>query len=155
MKGRSNLYSYVVVLAVMIFLLVLTIRLEYPMAQYMPYLGVSIGLLAAVIGLVRTVLLKEALVAGVRSDEARMEAEEGLQGWRRYMVFVWLAVVYVTFAVFGIVIGTGLFVGSYMKFYGARWWIAVLFAIVTPAFIYLLFKVALGLYLYNGLFLPS
>ena len=47
MKGRSNLYSYVVVLAVMIFLLVLTIRLEYPMAQYMPYLGVSIGLLAA------------------------------------------------------------------------------------------------------------
>ena len=155
MKGRSNLYSYVVVLAVMIFLLVLTIRLEYPMAQYMPYLGVSIGLLAAVIGLVRTVLLKEELVAGVRSDEARMEEEGGLQGWRRYMLLVWLAVVYMTFMVFGIVIGTGLFVGSYMKFYGARWWVAALFTIITPAFIYLLFKVALGLYLYNGLFFPS
>jgi len=150
MKGRSNLYSYVVALAIMILFLVLIIKLEYPVAQYMPYLAVGIGLLATVIGLARTILLKEELVA-----DGSMGEEEGLQGWRRHMVFIWLAVVGVTFAVFGIVIGAGLFVGSYMKFYGARWWVALTFAIIAPAFIYLLFKVALGLYLYNGVFLPS
>lgn len=155
MKGRSNLYSYIVALAVMTLFLVLVIRLEFPKAQHVPYIAVGLGLVATVIGLARTVLLKEELVAGSRSDEASMKAEAGLQGWRRHMVLVWLAVVYVTFMVFGIVIGTGLFVGSYMKFYGARWWVAVLFSIITPAFIYLLFKVALGLYLYNGLFMRS
>lgn len=155
MKGRSNLYSYIVALAVMTSLLVMIIRLEYPMAQHVPYIAVGLGLAATIAGLLRAVLIKEKLVTALRSDEVRMEAEEGLQGWRRHMILVWLAVVYVTFAVFGIIIGTGLFVGSYMKFYGARWWVAVLFAIVTPAFIYLLFKVALGLYLYNGLFMRS
>ena len=150
MKGRSNLFSYIVALAVMTLFLVLTIRLEFPKAQHVPYIAVSIGLLATVIGLARTVLLKEELVA-----DGSMGEEEGLQGWRRYMVFGWLAIVYVTFAVFGIIIGTGLFVGSFMKFYGARWWVALTFTIIAPAFIYLLFKVALGLYLYNGVFLPA
>lgn len=155
MKGRSNLYSYIVALAVMTLFLILVIGLEYPKAQHVPYIAVSLGLAATIAGLLRAVLIKEELVTALRSDEASMETEEGLRGWRKHMVLVWLVVVYVTFAVFGIVIGTGIFVGSYMKFYGARWWVAILFTIITPAFIYLLFKVALGLYMYNGLFMRS
>ena len=154
MKRRTDLYSFIVTLAILTLFLVLTIGLEYPKAQHVPYIAVSIGLVATIAGLLKTIVLKGEYVEGVRFDE-RPGDGEGLQGWRRYMVIAWLVIVYVAFAVFGIIIGTGLFVGSFMKFYGARWWVALTFTIIAPAFIYLLFKVALGLYLYNGVFLPS
>ena len=153
MKKKTNLLMFIVVLAILALFLTLSIQLEYLKAKQVPLIAVGIGLAATIAGLISTAVTKGEPVEGRRIDEGPEEA--GILGWRRYMIFAWLAVVYLTFAVFGIVIGTGLFVGLYMKFYGARWWVALIFAIITPAFIYLLFKVLLGVYLYNGLFLPA
>ena len=153
MSKRKSLLIFVVVLAVLVFFLTLSIQLEYLKAKQVPLIAVGIGLTATIAGLIRTAVTKGEIAEGKSID--KKGSEEGLQGWRRYMILPWLIVVYVTFAVFGLIIGSGLFVGSYMKFYGARWWVALIFALVTPAFIYSVFKVALGLYLYNGLFFPS
>ena len=153
MKKRTSLLIFIVVLAILALFLTLSIQLEYLKAKQVPLIAISIGLAATIAGLISTAVTKEEIVEGKSIDEKG--SEEGLQGWRRYMILPWLIVVYVTFAVFGLIIGSGLFVGSYMKFYGARWWVALIFALVTPAFFYSVFKVALGLYLYNGLFFPS
>ena len=154
MKKRTDFLVYIAVLAIFALFLILGLQLEYLKAKQVPLIAVSIGLAAIAAGFISTAITKGELVEGDTIEGGRGK-EGSLQGWRRYTIFAWLAVVYVSFFILGITIGSGLFTGAYMKFYGARWWVALLFTFITPAFVYLLFDVALGLYLYNGIFLPT
>jgi len=148
----SHAYSFIVVIVILLFLFSLTLRWELFPAKLLPWIAISATFICAVVGLVRRILAKER--AGEDTERVGW-GQEGGRGWRGYMILVWIVGLYVVFYVFGILIGTALFVLPYMKFHGTRWWVAAMFAILTPAFIYGLFKVVLGVYLYNGLFLPS
>jgi hypothetical protein len=151
MIRRTELLTYSVALAVFLMFLYMTFQLEYYHAQRLPFLALGIGIAFTVAGIIRTSTAKE---TELQASAVRVRGEEETS-WRKYLIFAWLAAVFLAFYVFGIVLGTAVFVGLYTKFYGARWWASLLFAVFTAAFIFLLFGFALGVYLYNGLFLPA
>ena len=154
MKMSGNIYSYLIAMAVMLFFLVMTLMLGSIAAKIVPFIALGLGLTSAVIGLTRTLTAKTEAHAEKISDTAIADSK-GRVGWRSYTVLLWLAVVYVLLLVFGVIIGTFLFILPFMRMHGSRWWVATVTAVCTTGIVYLLFKVALQINMYNGLFLPS
>ena len=154
MKMRKESYGHLVTIAVMLFFLSLTLMLERFPAKIVPLIAIAIGLAAAIIGLARSVQVGDEEVRGVPAGET-VKVRAGRQKWQSYMILAWLAGLYLLLYIFGILIGGALFILPFMRFHGVRWWVALVFTVVTPAFIYALFGVVLEVYLYQGLFLSS
>ena len=139
MKIRSDAYSYIAVMAIMLVFIGLSLRMEYFSAKVIPLViaGLSFGL--AAIGLAREVWGK-AKSGQIGEMGGRAESSES---WAQYLVIgVWGAGFFLTIYLLGFIIAIPLFIFTSMKFRGTRWWVAILFAIITPAFIYGLFELA-------------
>ena len=148
MKIRSDAYSYIAVMVIMLVFIGLSLRMEYFSAKVIPLViaGLSFGL--AAIGLAREVWGKaKSELIGEMGGGA-----EAAESWSQYLVIgVSGARFFLVIYLFGFFIAMPLFIFSSMKFRGTRWWVAILFAIITPAFIYGLFERALQIELYRGL----
>jgi hypothetical protein len=148
MKIRSDSYSYMAVMVIMLVFIGLSLRMEYFSAKVIPLIiaGISFGL--AAIGLAKEVWGKARTeLIGEMGGGA-----EATESWGRYLVIgAWGAGFFLAIYLLGFFIAITLFILSSMRFRGTRWWVAILFAIITPAFIYGLFELALQIELYRGL----
>ena len=78
-------------------------------------------------------------------------AESG-ESWLRYgVLFAWLVGLFLAVYLAGFLVAIPLFILSYMKTHGAKWHVAIIFAILVTAIVYGVFEVALKVYLYEGL----
>ncbi len=148
MKIRSDAYSYIAVMAIMLVFIGLSLGMEYFSAKVIPLIIAGISFILAAIGLARDIWGKaRPELIGEMGGGA-----EATESWPQYLVIgAWGAGFFMTIYLLGFFIAMPLFVLSSMKFRGTRWWVAILFAIITPAFIYGLFELTLQIELYRGL----
>ncbi len=148
MKIRSDAYSYIAVMAIMLVFIGLSLSMEYFSAKVIPLIIAGISFSLAAIGLAREIWGK----AGPEIIDETGGGAEATESWAQYLVIgAWGVGFFLTIYLLGFFIAIALFVLSSMKFRGTRWWVAILFAIVTPAFIYGLFELTLQIELYRGL----
>lgn len=150
MKIRSGAYSYIAVMVIMLVFIGLSLRMEYFSAKVIPLVIAGLSFSLAAIGFAREVWgkTKSELVSDMGGGA------ETAEGWFQYLVIgLWGAGFFLAIYLLGFFIAMPLFIFSSMKFRGTRWWVAILFAIITPAFIYGLFELALQIELYRGLLL--
>ncbi len=148
MKRRSDSYSYIAVMAIMLVFIGLSLGMEYFSAKVIPLIiaGLSFGL--AAIGLTREIWGK----ARPEIINETVGGAEATESWPQYLIIgAWGAGFFLAIYLLGFFIAIALFILSSMKFRGTRWWVAILFTIITPAFIYGLFELTLQIELYRGL----
>ena len=160
MKSKVD-YSLIASMLVMIAFILLTIRLEYFVAQFLPLVIASLGFSLAAWALIGRLLRKDTSSGtSVNSNEAG-GGEEGREswlayGWQRYMIMIaWLGGLYGAFYLFGLIYSVPVFTLPFMIWQGTRWWVAVIYTIVVTLFLYVLFTVALEVYPYKGLLFTS
>ncbi len=145
MKIRSSTYGYIAAIIVALFFLILSLRMEHFSSQMLPLVISGITLCLAAVGLGREISKKD-------SPNKNSEVEEAGVSWVRYLVIVaWGVGLYMVLFLFGFYIGFFLFIISATKLLGTRWWVAIIPAILVPAFIYTIFELALRIELHRGL----
>ena len=148
MKIRSDAYSYIAVMAIMLVFIGLSLGMEYFSAKVIPLIIAGISFSLAAIGLAREIWGK----AGPGIINETGGGAEATESWSQYLAIgTWGAGFFLAIYLLGFFIAIALFILSSMKFRGTRWWVAVIFTIITPAFIYGLFELTLQIELYRGL----
>ncbi len=129
----------------------------------MPMVVASGTLVLALVGLVRDSLTKGGnLGPNAKSEESVLVSKAGTTSeaagkdsrgeWVSYLVQMgWLFGFILSIYVVGLTISLILFVLSYMKWLGCRWWTATVSAVVLTAFLYGLFVRILDIDFYPGL----
>jgi len=155
MKLTGNAYVYIAVLVIMIFVILWSaLVMKHMQSNLLPLLFGSIVFILAAIGLGNEIRSggKQKTTAPEGAKAGREETEES---WRGYLVHgAWLGGFILGIYLLGFMIAIPLFVLSYMKKLGTRWVTAIIWAIVSPAVIYVAFNVALDIDLHRGLLLP-
>ena len=142
--------SFMVVMAVMLFFIVLSLMLESPEPKVIPLLVAGTSFILTTIVLIRQLLGNVSVDDTGTWDNTN---EEG--GWGKFLIIgAWVGGFILAVYVFGFLIGAFLFVVAVMKWSKSRWWSATTYAILVSIFIYGLFERALQIELHRGLFLP-
>ena len=145
---RSDAYSYIALMAIMVVFLGLALAMEHSSAKMIPLIIGSLSFGIAAIGLARVLWGK---TKPETIDETGGE-EEATESWRQYLAVGALGVgFYLVIYLLGFFIAIALFIPSTMKFRGTSWLVTIIFTIITPAIIYGLFELALRVELYRGL----
>ncbi len=135
-------------MAIMLVVIGLSLGMEYFSAKVIPLIIAGISFSLAAIGLAREIWGK----ARPEIIDETGGGAEATESWSQYLVIgAWGVGFFLTIYLLGFFIAIALFVLSAMKFRGTRWWVAILFTIITPAFIYGLFELTLQIELYRGL----
>jgi len=125
--------------------------MEYFSAKIVPLIIGGIVTFLAVIGLIREIIGKRASETTTSQDEAEDVAESG-ESWLRYGVLgAWLVGLFLAVYLVGFLVAIPLFILSYMKTHGAKWHVAIIFAGLVTVIVWVVFEVALKVYLYEGL----
>jgi hypothetical protein len=151
MKLRGDSYLFIVVMVMALAVIGLSLRMEYFSSKLLPVLISIIVFVLAGIGLGRQTLVGGNLEATATVGETSKKEETGRE-WLGYLLQgAWVVVFFLAIYLLGFMISIPLFVLFYMKSFGTRWRVAIIFAVLTPALIYALFQFALGIDLYPGL----
>ena len=154
MKLTSNAYLYIVILAIMLFVILWSLLgMEFFESKLLPLLFSSIVFILAAIGLGNEVMAGGKRKTGATKSEESRREESGEKWGGSLLNLAWFSGFILGIYFIGFIIAIPLFILTYMKWLGTRWVVAIIWAIVTPAVIYGVFEVALGIDLYRGLLL--
>ena len=148
-KITGSACSLIVVIGIVIAVIALSRKMEYPASKLLPIIiGVTVLILATI------ALVLEILTGSVQNAAAdKREGAEGDADNRRkvYLGMAgWLFGYAIAIYVFGFMISTPVFVGAYMKRHGAGWSGVVATAAIFSVIFYAVFNLALQADLYQG-----
>ena len=146
-KVRGDAYHYLAIMVITAGFIGAALGMPF-LAKVVPLAVAGITFSLAAVGMAREIWGK----ARPEADVAVLGVEETTGSLRQYLVIGALGVGFLL-AVYllGLLIASALFTLSAMKLLGIKWWVAILFTIVTPAIIYGLIELALRIELYRGL----
>jgi len=147
-------YVYAVIMLLMLFIIGWSLLVtEHFESKVLPILVSGAVFPLAAIGFWREVKAgAKAGVAATKGETDRSQATE--ERWQGYLLnSAWIVGFALGIHLLGFLIAITLFILTYMKWSGIRWPVALIFAAATPAVIYSLFELALGIDLYKGLLL--
>ncbi|MFC2008328.1 tripartite tricarboxylate transporter TctB family protein [Chloroflexota bacterium] len=152
MKVKPSSYSLVAVMVICLLFIGLSLPMEYLTSKLLPLIFGSVGFLLAAIELGKDLTAKGKPASEVPTgDEADAMAEVKV-GVSSYLGAVaWIVGFFLGILLLGFVIAIPLFIFSYMVTRGTRWFVALIFAVTTPALIYLVIDAVPGADLYQGL----
>jgi Tripartite tricarboxylate transporter TctB family len=149
MKLRGNSYFLMVIMAIMLVIVGSSLRMDYFKSKLLPILVGSIVFILA------AVALKQEILPANRQAGAGIGLRAGgevKQTGRAYLIaWAWVIGFLIAIYLIGFVIAIPLFILAYMNSHGIGWIKAVIFAILTVAFVYGIFDLAVGINLYPGL----
>lgn len=153
MKARGNFYVLITVMVIMAFVIVWSLVVMKSLAlRLLPLVFGSVVFVLTAIGIWReTVEDKKQTTAPESKIEANKEAYEDWSG--QLLNGAWILGFLIGNFVLGFIVALPLFILFYMKWLGTRWTVAIIFAILTTAFIYAIFELVLRVDLYKGLLL--
>ncbi len=144
-KMQGSSWFLVVIIAVMLAVIVLSLRMEYLESKLLPLI------ISGAVLVLAAIRLGKEIFKGVPDG-----SEETGEGWRGYLISgAWAVGFFLAIYLLGFIIAIPLFILSYMKSHGTRWLVAIIWTILLPAFIYGLFELTLKVTLYRGLLLPD
>lgn len=147
MKGSS--YFFLVIMAVVLTFIVLSLGMVNLKSKLLPLLiGGAVFALAAG-GLIGDIVGKDGRKVSSTMDSDRPESK---QTWGKHLpIGLWIVGFFLGIILFGFLVAMPLFVLGYMKKNGVNWLPALSATVLTSAFIYVMFEVALNVVLYRGL----
>ena len=151
MKLKGSAYSLIVIMVLMLVVIAASLRMEEFQAKMLPITYGIIGFVLAAIGLTNELTVKKrtkVTTTGDKTGEAE-QAEESGRGL--LMAGTWIVGLFLGLYLLGIMLALPIYFFSYMKTHGVSWLTTIVFTIVIPAFIYILFVVVLEVRLHPGL----
>lgn len=147
---RRSAYFLIFLVLLGLFGIIKSLTFQYVEAITLPLMMSSVIFTLAATELARELRSKDRAQIAI---EAKAQGEvEARAAWRRFGSTVgWVIGFSLGIYLVGFLIATPLFVGSYLKRQGQGWLTAIIFAILTVAFIYGVFELALKARLYVGL----
>lgn len=151
MERRGNSYVYIAILAVSLFMVLWSLfMIPYFQSKLLPMIVGSIVLLLAAIGLWGEILTEREQNSPAGGEESQgLMTEETLGGYLANLS--WLVGFLVGIYLVGYLLTIPIFVLSYMKRLGTGLMVATISSLITTAFIYGVFEMALELRLHRGL----
>lgn len=148
-KVKGSSYFLLVIMAVMLLVVGSSLRMVYFKSKLLPIVVGSIVFILAAVE-----LRKEACAVADLTSTGVGAAVTGEAQRRRlayYSTAAWVLSFLVAIYLIGFLIAIPLFIVFYMKSHQLRWTTSVVFAVVTWAFVYGVFELAVGIELYRGL----
>lgn len=147
MKRRIGIkpatYFLLVIMAVLLIVIVSSLRTESLYSKLLPLAIASCGLVLALVQLAKELLGKEA---------AAKTETEGKGYWRGFfLAAAWLVGYTLFIYLLGFIIATFLFILAYMKSHAFGWFLTITVTVLTTALVYGVFILALQFHLYEGL----
>ena len=151
MKIRGNSYFLMVIMVIMLVAIVISLRMEYRVSKLLPLVIGSSVLVLAAVGLWRDIKGTDRRGTGFSGSDTSSQ-EMTKKEWHRYLLAgAWVAGFYLAVYLLGLLTAIPLFIFAYMKAHDTRWFVAIAFALISTAFIYGVFEIALRVELYRGL----
>ncbi|MFC1980600.1 tripartite tricarboxylate transporter TctB family protein [Chloroflexota bacterium] len=152
MKLRGSSYFLIIVMAVILAVIIISLRMEHLESKLLPLIFSSIAFILAGVALRSEILARSKPETTVTGEEgAREEAGVGL---RRYLLAgAWVLGFFLAIYLVGYIIAIPLFIFAYMKSHNTGWLATIIFTVLTPAIIYGIFELVLEVDLYPGLLL--
>ncbi len=149
MKMKGNSYFLMVIMAIMLVIVGSSLRMDYFKSKLLPILVGSIVFILAAVALKQEIFPAKRQAAAGTGLRAGGEVK---QTGRAYLTaWAWVIGFFVAIYLIGFIIAIPLFILAYMKSHRIGWATAVTFAILTVAFVYGVFDLAVGINLYPGL----
>ncbi len=146
-KIRSGAYHYLAIMVITAGFIGIAVGMPF-LAKVVPLTVAGITFSLAAVGMAREIWGE----ARPEVNDAILSVEETTGSLRQYLVIGALGGgLLLAVYLFGFIIASALFTLSTMKLLGVKWWVVILFTIVTPAFIYGVIELALQIELYQGL----
>jgi hypothetical protein len=150
MKGRQNIISYIVCIAIALVFGITSLTYSYFVAKIVPLITCGLVILLAVIGIMSEVRKQKA--PGEPEPKKEVSEEEARETWPRYArTGIWLVGLFVAVYIFGFLISIPVFLFTYMMVYKTRWYVALSITVVTSGILYTVFVVLLKVSVYKGL----
>ncbi|MBI4185932.1 MAG: tripartite tricarboxylate transporter TctB family protein [Chloroflexi bacterium] len=154
MKLRGSSYLYPVIMAIALAVIGLALPMKYPESKLLPLLISSLVFVLSGIGLWKGISARGVSGANIGKGEITVQ-EAARESWGGYLIVgAWVMGFSLTIYVLGFLVAIPLFVFTYMRSHGTRWYVAIIYAVVATAFMYGIFERLLGVTLYRGL-IPS
>jgi hypothetical protein len=150
MKLSGNSWLYILIMIFMMAVFGVSLSMKYTASKLLPMIVSGIVFVSAAMG------LKEDISAAAKANTDSTEGKVGKKktskmDWHGNIVQTsWVAAFFLSIYFFGFLISIPVFVLAYMKTFGTRWLVAIIFAVLTPAIIYVVFERAMGVDLYRG-----
>ncbi|MFC1979563.1 tripartite tricarboxylate transporter TctB family protein [Chloroflexota bacterium] len=151
MKIRGSSYFLMVTMAVMLAMIITSLRMEHFALKLLPLIvGIAVFVLAAIV-LCRNISAKDKSRAVAAGGEIA-EEEQADKMWRQYLpAGAWTVGFFLAIYLFGFIVAIPLLILSYMKSYGVGWLVSIILTVVIPVLIYVAFELVLRVDLYPGL----
>ena len=149
MKSRGNFYFLIFVIVAMLAVFILSALQKYYESKLLPMIISGIVLILAGIGLGRE-MAGGGATRGKKVDEDQMIVSGS--EWRRILLaLTWLTGFILIVFLIGFIVAIPIFVAAYMKTHGTKWFTAITFAVISTAFMYGVFEIAMKVTLYRGI----
>ena len=153
MKITTSTGIYLAVMALMLAVIVASLKMEYFGAKLLPLLISSIVFVLAGIKFRGEVLARDKREMPISADRTS-GGEADKESWRGYLPNIaWTVSFLLGIYLLGFTIAVALFILGYMKWLGTRWRVATTFAVLVPSALYGLIEIGLRVELYRGLVL--
>ena len=151
MRLKGDSYFFMVIMAIMLVIIGLSLRMEQFASKLLPLVISSIVFILSAIRLGRDISTRGKRRATVAEGEIS-KTEETREDWHSYLVAgSWGLGFFLAVYLLGFIISIPLFILTYMKAHGTRWFVVGIFAILMPLLIYGVFELVLRVTLYRGL----
>ena len=151
MNLRGSSYFLMIIMAVMLTVIISSLRMEYLASKLLPLIIGGFVFILAAVALWREIVARGRPEAAVTGEAQTMEQEAGV-GLRRYLLAgAWVLGFFLAIYLAGFIIAIPLFILAYMKSHGTGWLATIIFTVLTPVLIYGIFELALKVDLYPGL----
>lgn len=146
MKLRESSYFLMIIMAVMIAVIITSLGMEALKSKLLPIIiGSLVFILAAI-------ALSGEISATYKSGTTGTRGEKTELAWHDYLwPGAWTLCFFLGAYLLGFMVAIPFFIFSYMKTHSLSWATSIVFAILTPTFLYAIFKLALGVSFYPGL----
>ena len=151
MKITGSAYFLIVIMAVMLAVIISSLKMEYFESKLLPLTFSIVIFVLAAIRLRKELSARSKTGTTVSGDEVGRE-EEAREGWRGYLIIgAWVVGFFSAIYLLGFILAIALLVFFHMKTHGTRWLVAIIFTLLTPALIYTVFEFLLEVRLHQGL----
>lgn len=145
MRMDGSAYFYLGIMILMVSIIAWSLRMEYFESKLLPIIVAGGVFVMSGAG-----MWHESQKARQAAPVAKQEKLASRRGYA--LAIAWVAAFFLGILFLGYIIAIALFVLAYMKSHGSRWPVAIGLAIITPAFMYIVFELALKIELFRGLF---
>jgi hypothetical protein len=154
-KLRANFYVYVVIMAILAWVIGTALSMEKLEDKLLPLIFGGTAFVIAGIGSLKEYVAGRSLGRDATEKETE-ELKEFREHWRSGLsTSMWIVSFFVAVWLLGFLVSIPIFVISYMKSHRARWHTAILYGCVTLVAVYGIFEWALEIKLYRGLLLSG